>query len=71
MYNNEPISLNDLYIVKVKSGNLFFNKTYNLCYGKFIREFLADAQIIAYKSPSFVKKVDYTKLVKKLFKIKY
>jgi hypothetical protein len=68
IYNNEPISLNNLYIVKVESGNLFFNKTYNLCYGKFISEFLAEAQIIAYKSPSFVKKVNYKKLVKTLFK---
>ena len=68
MYNNEPISLNNLYIVKAKVGNLFFNKTYNLCYGKFICEFKNNVSIIAYKRPSFVKKVNYKQLVKDLYK---
>jgi hypothetical protein len=34
-YINEPIALNNLYIVKVQACNLSFNKTYNLCYGTF------------------------------------
>ena len=67
IYKNERISLNSLYIIKAKIGNLFFNKTYNLCYGMFISEFINDVEIIAYKSPSFMKKVKYDKLVKELF----
>ena len=70
LYNNEPISLNNLYIVKASSGNLFFNKTYNLCYGRFIREFKDGVLIIAYKSPSLVKKVHYNNLAYKLFETK-
>ena len=38
-----------------------------MCYGKFICEFATDCEIIAYKSPSFMKKVKYNKLVKELF----
>ena len=65
IYKNERISLNSLYIRKAKIGNLFFfNKTYNLCYGMLIGEFINDVEIIAYKSPSFMKKVKYDKLVK-------
>ena len=41
IYNNETIALNNIYIVKVKTGN-FFHKPYNLCYGKFISEFATD-----------------------------
>ena len=68
VYKNERISLNSLYIIKAKIGNLFFfNKTYNLCYGMFISEFINDVEIIAYKSPSFMKKVKYEQLVKELF----
>ena len=59
--------LHNLYIVKVEFGNLFVNKTYHLRYGKFISDFLGTAQIIASKRPSFVKKVNYKKLVKTLF----
>ena len=33
----------------------------------FISEFINDVEIIAYKSPSFMKKVKYDKLVKELF----
>ena len=46
----------------------FFNKTYNLCYGKFIGEFHTNCEIIAYKSPSCIKKVNYKQLAKALFK---
>ena len=62
------MSLNSLYIIKAKIGNLFFfNKTYNLCYGLFISDFINYVEIIAFKSPSFMKKVKYDKLVKELF----
>ena len=67
LYNNEPIALNNLYIVKVQACNLFFNKTYNLCYGKFLWHF-KDVEIIAFKAPSFVKRVDYKTIVQDLYK---
>ena len=57
------MSSNSLYIIKAKIGNLFFDKAYNFCYGMFISEFINDVEIIAYKSPSFMKKVKYNKLV--------
>ena len=66
LYNNEPIALNNLYVVKPKQCNLFFNKTFNLCYGKFLVHF-KDVEILAFKAPSFVKKVDYNKIVQELY----
>ena len=66
LYKNEPIALNNLYIVKVQACNLFFNKTYNLCYGKFLWHF-KDVEIIAFKAPSFMKRVDYKQIVQDLY----
>jgi hypothetical protein len=67
LYNNETIALNSLYIVKAKAGNLFFNKTFNLCYGKFLKKF-KDLAALAVKHPSFVKEVRYDKFVDDLYK---
>jgi hypothetical protein len=55
-----------LYVVKAKAGNLFFNKTFNLCYGKFLKKFKG-VDVIAVKHPSFVKKVNYKQIVKDLY----
>jgi len=66
LYNNQPIALNSLYIVKAKCGNLFFNKPFNLCYGQFLKKF-PDVEILAVKDPSFVKKVSYKKIVQDLY----
>ena len=47
------------------------NKKYNLCYGRFIYNFINDPEcsieIIAYKEPSFVHKVAYENIVSELF----
>ena len=67
VYNNEAIALNNLYVVKAKVGNLFFNKTFNLCYGKFLKKF-KDVEVLAVKHPSFVKNVNYNKIVEDLYK---
>ena len=45
---------------------MFFNKKINLCYGKFLAQF-DDLEILAFKAPSFVKKVDYKQIVKTLY----
>ena len=39
-YKHEPIEDLNLYVVKTRSLNMFFNKRYNLCYGKFIKHFI-------------------------------
>ena len=46
------------------------NKTYDLCYGRFIYNFINDPECsieaIAYKEPSFVHKVAYENIVSEL-----
>ena len=64
-YANEPINDLSLYVVENKSLNTFFNKTYNLCYGKFLKKF--DVKIIAVKSPSFIKQVSYNDIIQTLY----
>ena len=65
-YNNEPINDLSLYIVENHSLNTFFNKQFNLCYGKFLKQF-NDVKIVAVKTPSFIKKVDYNEIVQALY----
>ena len=71
LYNRQDIEDNNLYIVKANSFNMFLNKKYNLCYGRFIYNFINDPEcsieIIAYKEPSFVHKVAYENIVPELF----
>ena len=45
---------------------LFFNKTTNLVYGEFLKEF-PDARILAVKKPSFIRKVRYADIVRELY----
>ena len=68
---NDFRKMNDLvlYYIRSKKRNLFFNKTYCFVYGKFLKhQNLADVEIIAYKTPSNIYKVDYKKLVETLWK---
>ena len=41
--------------------NLFFNRTYNLIYGKFLKKYADDVEVIYYKIPSNTYKVNYKK----------
>ena len=50
-----------LYLVKSKVRNLFFNRTYNLIYGKFLKKYADDVEVIYYKIPSNTYKVNYKK----------
>ena len=66
-----------LYVIKVNKPNLFFNKRYCLVYGKYLKHFLDDVdfnkvennqvEILIYTEPSFIKDVDYSKIVTNLF----
>ena len=60
-----------LYLVKSKVRNLFFNRTYNLIYGKFLKKYYDDdVEVIYYKIPSNTYTVNYKKLVDELWKLK-
>ena len=59
-----------LYLVKSKGRNLFFNRTYNLIYGKFLKTYAEHVEIIYYKIPSNTYKVNYKKIVDELWKLK-
>ena len=48
--------------------NLFFNRTYNLIYGKFLKKYADDVEVIYYKIPSNTYKVNYKKIVDELWK---
>ena len=59
-----------LYLVKSKVRNLFFNRTYNLIYGKFLKKYYDDVEVIYYKIPSNTYKVNYKKLINELWELK-
>ena len=52
-----------LYVVKASEVNMMFNKTYNLCYGKFLPKYIRNVEIIAVKEPSFLIPVNYSDIV--------
>ena len=64
--------MNDLtlYLVKSKVRNIFFNRTYNLIYGKFLKTYYDDVEVIYYKIPSNTYKVNYKKLINELWELK-
>ena len=59
-----------LYLVKSKVRHLFFNRTYNLIYGKFLKTYAENVEIIYYKIPSNTYKVNYKKLINELWELK-
>ena len=81
-YKGEELNDHCLYIVKATEHNMFFNKRHNLCYGLFLKRFVSITMdgtvlhtygklaILAVKQPSFVKPVNYAKLVDELWKAK-
>ena len=56
-----------MFLVKPKEQALFFNKTHCLVYGKFLKHYADKCEILYYKEPSRVYKVNYTKLIKQLW----
>ena len=73
-YDNQDIKKMDaltLYIVEVVEGNIFFNKKFNLIYGKKMRKMMRkniNMKIHYYKQPHRFIKVDYKKAVDELWK---
>ena len=69
---NDFNKMNDLtlYLVKSKVRNIFFNRTYNLIYGKFLKTYYDDVEVIYYKIPSNTYKVNYKKLINELWELK-
>ena len=59
-----------LYLVKSRIRNMFFNRTYNLIYGKFLKKYYDDVEVIYYKIPSNTYKVNYKKLINELWELK-
>ena len=60
-----------LYYVKSRVKNMFFNKSHNLIYGKFLKYYSDVVEIIYYKTPSNIKKVNYKQLIKDLWDNKF
>ena len=56
-----------LYLVKCTGEAMFFNKTYCLVYGQFLKHLHKKRKILYYKEPSRVYNVDYKKTVNKLW----
>ena len=59
-----------LYLVKSKRRHLFFNRTYNMIYGKFLKKYADDVEVIYYKIPSNTYKVNYKQLINELWELK-
>ena len=62
-YEGEEILHLNLYIAKDFKQALA-TQSHNLVYGKFVTD---EMTLVAYKQPSFIKKVDYKKLVEELY----
>ena len=56
-----------LYLVKCTGEAMFFNKTYCLVYGQFLKHLHKKCKILYYEEPSRVYNVDYKKIVNKLW----
>ena len=59
-----------LYMVKVANANIMFNKKHNLIYGKFLKKLIekgVKCNILYYKQPSHIHKVDYKQIIDDLW----
>ena len=60
-----------LYLVKACQGNIFFNKKFNLVYGKHLKQLISRGvvvKILYYKKPSHLHKVKYKKAIDDLYR---
>ena len=57
-----------LYLVKSKSLNIFFTKTYTLIYGKFLKQLPKQCKILYFKQPSRIYDTKYKEIIKNLWK---
>ena len=60
-----------LYLVKACQGNIFFNKKFNLVYGKHLKQLISRGVVVKmlfYKKPSHLHKVKYKKAIDDLYR---
>ena len=60
-----------LYLVKACQGNIFFNKKFNLVYGKHLKQLISRGvvvKILIFKKPSHLHKVKYKKAIDDLYR---
>ena len=60
-----------LYLVKACQGSIFFNKKFNLVYGKHLKQLISRrvvVKILFYKKPSHLHKVKYKKAIDDLYR---
>ena len=70
-YQNEELQNLNLYLVEASTGNLFFNKKFNLVYGMFLKRLEEKTFKIHYhKQPSHIHEVDYENIVSELWNTK-
>ena len=70
-YQNEELQGLNLYLVEASTGNIFFNKKFNLVYGMFLKRLEEKTFKIHYhKQPSHIHEVDYENIVSELWNTK-
>ena len=70
-YQNEELQGLNLYLVEASTGNIFFNKKFNLVYGMFLKRLEEKTFKIHYhKQPSHIHEVDYENIVTELWNTK-
>ena len=60
-----------LYLAKACQGNIFFNKKFNLVYGKHLKQLISRGvvvKILFYKKPSHLHKVKYKRAIDDLYR---
>ena len=60
-----------LYLVKACQGNIFFNKKFNLVYGKHLKQLISRGvvvKILFYKKPSHIHKIKYKRAIDDLYR---
>ena len=71
LYSSPKSNIEDynLYVVQPSVNDLFLNKTYNLCYGLFLKQVINtnNINIISYKEPFNLKDVNYDNIIEELY----
>ena len=67
-YDGSKINDYYLYIIKTLKTNIYLNKSYNFAYGFILKDLnKEDYEIIQFKIPSFIKDVNYKKIIDDLY----
>ena len=66
IYENQEMMDVSSYIVEARQFDMFCNKRYSLCYGRFLK-YLKNINILANKGPRFIKRVGYNEIIDELY----